>query len=150
MKKLFLFSLFLLSSLCSRADGEYPYLTFVSEDGSVKSISVQNVNSSSSSESVTLELTISDGSLVAKNSEGTTLFTLSDLSKMYFSLTDESSITDGIDNPKSELKSSAIEVFSLSGISLGKFTDIESVKSKMSPGVYILKMSDQQIKISIK
>ena len=155
MKKLLL-SLFFVSIItAAKADGEYPFLTFESSDGSVTSIVVlrtSNIDETtgSSSELVPLELTVSDGTLVATNEDGNVVFTLSDLTKMYFSLKDETSIVDGIDIISSLPVDNTAEVYTLSGIRLGKFKDIESAKSVLTSGVYIINTNNHKIKISIK
>ena len=74
MKKLFLFLVVMTGTLAAYAD-EYPYLTFETTDGTKVSVTASS-----------LTISISETTLTA----GGKSFTLSDLSKMYFSTTDES------------------------------------------------------------
>ncbi len=155
MRNLLLSLLLLSISLKAMADGEYPYLTFESSDGSVVSIAVlKQVESgqteSGSIESLSLELTVEDGTLVAKNDEGKTIFTLTDLTKMYFSESDVTKESTGIQTIEGESSSQPIELYTTTGISLGQYKNLEAAKSKMVPGIYIVKSGRQQIKISIK
>ena len=74
MKKLFLFLVVMTGTLAAHAD-EYPYLTFETSDGTKVSVTTSS-----------LTISIADATLTA----GGETFTLSDLSKMFFSTTDES------------------------------------------------------------
>ena len=154
MKKLLLTLSFAFTFILANADGEYPYLTFESSDGSIVSIAVMKVStegtSSSEVESLSLELQVSDGTLVATNDEGTTVFTLTDLTKMYFSESDNTTEATGIVTVDNSSSSNSVELFTLTGISLGHFSNVESAKSSLTPGVYIIKNKSQQIKISVK
>ena len=69
MKKIFILLTVLLATLTAQAEG-YTYLTFETTDGAKASVAVEN-----------LTLTISGTTLTA----GSQQFTLSNLSKMYFS-----------------------------------------------------------------
>ena len=59
--------------LTTHAD-DYGYLTFETSSGTQKSVSVTS-----------LTLTVSDGKLIARNTDGSQSFTLSELSSMFFS-----------------------------------------------------------------
>ena len=74
MKKLFLLLVVMTGTLAAYAD-EFPYLTFETTDGTKVSVTASS-----------LTISISETTLTA----GGKSFTLSDLSKMYFSTTDES------------------------------------------------------------
>ena len=87
MKKIFILLTVLLATLTAQAEG-YTYLTFETTDGAKASVAVEN-----------LTLTISGTTLTA----GSQQFTLSNLSKMYFSTSDETAT--GIE----EINSAAIE-----------------------------------------
>ena len=80
MKRILLYLSMLTATLAMHAEG-YPYLTFQTSDGTLLSLSVSS-----------LALSVSGTSLVCTNGDGTQTFTLSDLSKMYFS---ESNETNG-------------------------------------------------------
>lgn len=138
MKRLCLILLGLTFVSIMKADGEFPYLTFVASDGTVTSLGVES-----------LEMTVTeDGNLVAVNSDGSKTFTLTSLAKMYFSTGDEST-TSGITMTEAE-GTEEVEVFSLTGIFLGKFTNSAKAKESLEHGVYILKSKSQTLKITVR
>ena len=66
MRRLFLFLMGATFFSSMKADGEFPYFTFVGSDGTVTSLGVES-----------LEMTVTeDGSLVAVNGDGSKTFTL--------------------------------------------------------------------------
>ena len=72
MKRLCLILLGLTFVSIMKADGEFPYLTFVGSDGTVTSLEVES-----------LEMTVTeDGNLVAVNGDGSKTFTLTSLAKI--------------------------------------------------------------------
>jgi hypothetical protein len=82
-------------------------------------------------------------SLVVTNGDGTQTFTLSDLSKMYFSQ------TAGINDIRDD-NGQAVEVFHLSGQRVGSFIDLRSARQQLEKGIYIVKSNGQTSKISIQ
>lgn len=139
MRRLFLFLLGMILFSSMKADGEFPYLTFIASDGTVTSLGVES-----------LEMTVTkDGNLVAVNSDGSKTFTLTSLAKMYFSLSDESTAS-GITMAEAEGTTGEVEVFTLTGISLGKFTNSTKAKESLKHGVYILKSKSQTLKITVR
>ena len=81
MKKIVFFLMVAACALTAQADG-YGYLTFATSDGTLKSVPVAS-----------LTMNISDGTLTA----GEATFTLADLTKMYFTETDESTSVTPVD-----------------------------------------------------
>ena len=139
MKRLCLILLGLTFVSIMKADGEFPYLTFVGSDGTVTSLGVES-----------LEMTVTeDGNLVAVNGDGSKTFTLTSLAKMYFSLSDESTAS-GITMAEAEGTTGEVEVFTLTGISLGKFADSAKAKASLEQGVYILKSKSETLKITVR
>lgn len=139
MKRLCLILLGLTFVSIMKADGEFPYLTFVGSDGTVTSLGVES-----------LEMTVTeDGNLVAVNGDGSKTFTLSSLAKMYFSTGDESTAS-GISLTETESADNEVEVFTLTGIFLGKFTDSAKAKASLEQGVYILKSKSETLKITVR
>lgn len=139
MRRLFLFLLGMILFSSMKADGEFPYLTFIASDGTVTSLGVES-----------LEMTVTkDGNLVAVNSDGSKTFTLTSLAKMYFSLSDESTAS-GITMAEAEGTTGEVEVFTLTGISLGKFTNSTKAKESLKHGVYILKSKSETLKITVR
>lgn len=139
MKRLCLILLGLTFVSIMKADGEFPYLTFVGSDGTVTSLGVES-----------LEMTVTeDGNLVAVNGDGSKTFTLTSLAKMYFSTGDESTAS-GISLTETESADNEVEVFTLTGISLGKFADSAKAKESLEHGVYILKSKSETLKITVR
>ena len=128
MKKT-LITLTLMMALATAAlADDYPYLAFQTADGTVKAVSVTS-----------LTLTFSNGQLVATNGDGTYSFSLADLNKMFF--TNEPTavpsplLWDG--------EGETVEVFSLTGISLGTFRSIASAQEQLTEGVYVVKSGSE-------
>ena len=123
MKKFFLFLTILVGTLTAQAE-DYTYLTFETTDGAKASVAVAD-----------LTLTISGTTLTA----GTQSFTLSNLSKMYFSNTDE---TTGIEAITSATLDEDTDIYDLQGH--------EVTKAQMQKGVYIVKTKNRTYKIVMK
>jgi len=126
MKK-FLLTLLLFVAALSVKAYDYPYLVFQTTDGTVTAVSVES-----------LSVTISNGQLVATNSDGTKTFTLTELSKMYFS-TDGNSDIKVIAN--SQLKDD-YEVYDLQGRKISS--------DEMKSGIYVIKTKDGSQKVNVK
>lgn len=122
-----MFLVLLLGMVSATADTDYPYLTFQTSDGTKVSVSVS-------------ELTISiSGTTLTAGSES---FTLTNISKMYFSTTDESStdiqtirISDLTDDDE-------VEIFDLQGKRVPK--------NGLRQGVYIVRTREGISKIAVK
>lgn len=107
--------------------GNYPYLTFELTDGTKVSVSVSS-----------LTLTVNGTTLKA----GSQTFTISNLSKMYFSSTDETSGATAIDElTVDDLEGK--EVYDLNGHKLDSDTQLPR-------GVYIVKSKNKTCKIVVK
>ena len=113
--------------------GNYPYLTFELTDGTKVSVSVSS-----------LTLTVNGTTLKA----GSQTFTISNLSKMYFSSTDETSDATAID----ELTADDLEgkeIYDLNGHKIE--LQITSYELPTLPrGVYIVKSKNKTCKIVVK
>ena len=141
MKKIFLLFLMLVGTLSihaafdvssGRTYDAYPYLTFETTDGAKASVAVDS-----------LSLSIKGTTLTAGDKQ----FTLSNLSKMYFSTEDET--TAGIENVNDN--DNYIEVYDLQG----KNVESEKVNGKwlngkLPRGIYIVKMKDKTYKLMVK
>ena len=130
MKKIILLFMTLVGTLTAQADG-YTYLTFETTDGAKASVAVSD-----------LTLTISGTTLTA----GSQTFTLTNLSKMYFSTSDESTTT-GIEEITSAALDEATEIYDLSGKKIvnGKWSN-----GKLPHGVYIVKTKSKTFKMVVK
>lgn len=124
MKKLFLLLTVLVTTLTVQAEG-YTYLTFETTDGAKASVSVEN-----------LTLTISGTTLTA----GSQQFTLSNLSKMYFSTSDETAT--GIEEITSASIEEATDIYDLQGHKVSK--------EQMRKGVYIVKTKSRTYKMVVR
>jgi len=134
MKKTILMLLFAMP-LTQASAYDYNYLNLQATDGTVTSIDVAS-----------LKLTVSDGKLLAVNSSTNQEFTLSELSKMYFS--SEASAT-GI-NELSTSDGDYAEVYTLAGLSKGKFTSVSEAKENLPAGIYIIKSQNKTYKVTVK
>ena len=111
-------------TLQEMAERAYNFLTFEMTDGAKVSIAISS-----------LTLTINGNTLTA----GSQTFTLSNLSKMYFSNTDE---TTGIEETTSATLEEAAEIYDLQGHRIAK--------EQMTKGVYIVKTKSKTQKIVVK
>ncbi len=123
MKHLLLALLFMAGTLSVHAD-EYAYLTFMTTDGIKASVKVSS-----------LKLTISSTTLTA----GTKSFTLANLSKMYFSATNE---TTGIHQLTVKAMEDVTDIYDLQGRKVSK--------EQMRNGAYIIKTKQGTYKIIVK
>lgn len=127
MKKL-LITLALMMALATAAEADdYPYLAFQTADGTVKAVSVTS-----------LKLTFEGGQLVATNGDGSYAFPLTDLSKMFFTTE-----PTAIDSPNASPAGKDIEIFSLTGVSLGKFDSVQAAKAQLEDGIYVVKSGSE-------
>ena len=124
MKKLYLLLTVLVTTLTVQAEG-YTYLTFETTDGAKASVSVEN-----------LTLTINGTTLTA----GSQQFTLSNLSKMYFSTSDETAT--GIEEINSASIEEATDIYDLQGHKVSK--------EQMRKGVYIVKTNSRTYKMVVR
>ena len=111
-------------TLQEMAERAYNFLTFEMTDGAKVSVAISS-----------LTLTINGNTLTA----GSQTFTLSNLSKMYFSNTDE---TTGIEETTSATLKEAAEIYDLQGHRIAK--------EQMTKGVYIVKTKSKTQKIVVK
>ena len=124
MKKILLLLTLLVGTLTAQAD-DYTYLTFETNDGAKASVAVDG-----------LALTISGTTLTA----GSQSFTLSNLSKMYFSTSDET--TTGIEEITNAALDEATDIYDLQGHKL--------TKEQMQKGVYIVKTKNRTYKMVVR
>ena len=124
MKKIFILLTVLVATLTVQAEG-YTYLTFETTDGAKASVAVEN-----------LTLTISGTTLTA----GSQQFTLSNLSKMYFSTSDETAT--GIEEINSAAIEEATDIYDLQGHKVSK--------EQMKKGVYIVKTNSRTYKMVVR
>ena len=124
MKKIILFMTMMVGVLTAHADS-YTFLTFETTDGAKASVSVSD-----------LTLTISGTTLTA----GSQSFTLTNLSKMYFSTSDET--TTGISEVMKADLDEATDIYDLQGHKV--------TKAQMRRGVYIVKTKSKTYKMVVR
>ena len=124
MKRL-LFILMMMTGTLAVQAGNYPYLTFETTDGNKVSVSTES-----------LTLTVSGTTLTAGNQS----FTLVNLSRMYFSTSDES--TTGISETVTADLNEVTDIYDLKGNKVSK--------SQMQKGVYIVKTNKGTFKMTVK
>ena len=123
MKKIVIIMMALVGALTVQAE-EYAYLTFETTDGAKASVDVSS-----------LTLTVSGNTLTA----GSQTFTLSNLSKMYFSNTSE---TTAIEEITTATLDEAADIYDLQGHKV--------TKEQMNRGVYIVKTKSKTYKMIVK
>lgn len=124
MKRL-LFILMMMTGTLAMQAGDYPYLTFETTDGNKVSVSTES-----------LTLTVSGTTLTA----GSQSFTLVNLSRMYFSTSDET--TTGISETVTVDLNEVTDIYDLKGNKVSK--------SQMQKGVYIVKTNKGTFKMTVK
>ncbi len=134
MKKL-VFTMLMMAGILQAKAYDYPYLVFQNSEGTATFLAVES-----------LSITINDGKLVATNADGSQTFSLSDLSKMFFSKTTEITGINDINTNGSQ----EVEVFTTGGVKLGKFESITSAKTSLKPGIYVIKNSQKTYIIAVK
>ena len=120
----------MMGTVAVHAD-DYTYLTFEKSDGTLTSVALSS-----------LSITISGTTLTA----GDQTFTLSDLTKMYFSTANE---TTGIEEATTTLDG-AVEVFSLNGIAIGKYASMKDAAASLKTGIYVIKSKSKTLKVAVK
>ena len=131
MKKIALLMMAWMGALMMQADDNYPYLTFETTDGAKVSVNTES-----------LKLTINGTTLTVGGQQ----FTLTNLSKMYFSTADESTTT-GIDEVGSATLDDATEIYDLSG---KKMATSDWSNGQLPRGEYIVKTKERTCKIVVK
>ena len=134
MKKFMLTSAVVLLASAACAD-TYPYLSFMSADGTVVSLGV---------ESLQMTFAESGDKLVASNGTESRTMNVADLKKMYFS----SVKTTGISEIAAD--SSDMQLYSVSGTYLGKFENRSDIENNVDAGVYIVKSNGKTTKIAVR
>lgn len=125
MKKIVLLFLAMMGLSVAHADNSYTYLTFETTDGARISVPASQ-----------LKMTIRGNTL----STGEQTFTLANLSKMYFTATDET--TTGISETSAATLDEATEIYDLNGRRIDN--------SNLPKGVYIVKTKDRTYKMTVK
>jgi len=134
MKKILTIMAALLIALSLQAY-DYPYLSFQTTEGTVQSVSVNE-----------LIITFSNGQLVLTNTDGSQTFSLSDLSYMFFS---KEQNTTGVTRIE-DVSNQTVEVFTLNGLVIGRFESLQKAKAELKPGLYLIKSNGKTQKVVIR
>lgn len=127
MKKVLLFLMTMMGATAQADDGTYSYLTFETANGARTSVAL------SSSQTV---LALNDGTLTVGNLS----FSLADLSRMYFSTSDETAT--GIQELRVADLDDAADIYDLQGRKVAK--------AQMRKGIYVVKTSNGTYKVNVK
>jgi len=112
----------LIASLTVQA-GEFGYLVFTNTAGVNTSMKVDN-----------LSFSVSGSQLQVTNVDGSVNFALADLQSMHFSVNDESDTA--LDNVLDADR--PVQVFTLTGTSLGTFDNLVQAALKLGAGTYVI------------
>lgn len=135
MKNILILILTFTTSLMTYAnDYTYNYLVFTTQDGTEKAIAVES-----------LKLSFVNGQLVVDNGVESQTYSLTSLSKMFFSENTVDGIVETVINGNED-----VDVFTVSGIWMGKFENVDDAKKSLQRGVYVLKQGKTTSKIAIK
>ena len=134
MKRNVLLMAMMVCAMMTYAD-TYSYLVFTNNGGTITSFSVTN-----------LTLTVSGSNLQVTNDEGTVNLVLTDLAAMQFS-TSADTIT-AIENVFDA--DQPVQVFSISGISLGSFGSLLEAAQQLHAGAYVISDGKNAQKIVIR
>lgn len=111
-----------------------------------KSLVFQDNSGTTAIDLSSLVITVADGKLIATNTTGTVTFTLSDLTKMYFS-NDEAT---GIKQAETTGEASLVQVYDIAGRSMGSFDTLTAAKAQLRQGVYVIKQDNKTYKIVVR
>lgn len=125
MKRFFLIFLTVLGVMTAKAQDSYTYLTFETNEGAKVSVPAQ-----------ALTITLNETVLTAGNNS----FALANLTKMYFSSSDET--TTGIVDITNDMIDEATDIFDLKGIKVQK--------DQMKQGAYIIKTQSGTFKVIVR
>lgn len=113
---------------------DYPYLVFTNTAGTTTALTVSN-----------MMLSVNGSELSVTNSEGTKAFTLTDLVAMQFSTDGNvAAVENVLDGEK------AVEVYSVTGVSLGSYGSLYEAAGVLPTGAYVIKQGGKSQTIVVK
>ena len=116
-------------------DYTYPYLVFETANGTKTSVAVSEMT-----------ITIADGQLTV----GGQSFALSELSKMYFSTTTTGITNVNVDDNDNLNDNGYADVYDLNGRKVLSSSQLSTLNSQLSKGIYIVKSGSKTYKIAVK
>ena len=135
LMKRFLFILTALLAVHSVQARTFPYLSFQKTDGTVWSVGAES-----------LQMTFSHGTLHVMQGAESYDLDVKDLSRMFFT---ESSMT-GMDAQSVMKGDSSVQVYTVAGVCVGHYADMQSFKRSSLKGVYLVKVNGETIKMVLK
>lgn len=111
----------------------YDYLTFQTSDGNLYSIKASG-----------LVINFADGEMKAVSGSESLKLRLTELTRMYFS------DTNGVDLAEIEGSMSPVLVFGVDGKQLGAYSNLDSARASLKPGVYVLKTGNRTVKMTVR
>lgn len=133
MKKILVLAVTVVCAVIAQA-ADYPYLVFTNTAGTTTSLSVSNMT-----------LTVNGSELTVTNSDGTQAFTLTDLAAMQFSTDGNvAAVENVLDGEK------AVEVYSVTGVGLGSFSNLHEAAGVLPTGAYVIKQGNNTQTIVLK
>lgn len=133
MRKTFITILTLLGIATTQAE-DYPYMMFQTHDGTVQTLA-----------SASLTITFSNGNMVVSNGTESKVIALTDLSKMFFT-----SDPASVEATQTETMNEPVEVFTMTGISMGKYESMKQAQATLERGIYVVKSKNKTLKITVK
>ena len=131
IKRFFLAVALSVATWAAASAYDYPYMNFVGNDDTILTLAVNEM---------TFEF--SNGNMIVTNSAGEHTFALTEMKKMYFT---ESS---GLSQLWEDVDEN-VEVFSESGVSMGRFKNTRQALQALESGVYIIKGETKTLKIAL-
>ena len=133
---LWVIGLLAFTSTFSAQAGTYAYLVFTNTESTKTALSVTN-----------LTMTVNGTQLDVTNADGTVNFTLTELAAMQFS-EDGETLAAGIDNVLNA--DAPVQVYSISGTSLGTFDNLLQAAQQLNAGAYVISNGNNAQTIVIK
>lgn len=134
MKRILLIIAVLLATLSVQAR-VYPYLSFQKSDGTVWSVGVES-----------LQMTFENGILHVTQGSETYDLEVKDLNRMFFS---ETSVT-GMEKLTTSADDGPVEVYTVSGLHVGRYADMQHFRQSSAKGVYVVKENGTTVKTVVK
>ena len=114
--------------------GEYAYLVFVNTAGTTTALSVTNMT-----------LSVSSSELTVTNSDGSQVFTLTDLAAMQFSKDGSVTALENVLNGEQP-----VEAFTVTGIGVGTFDNLREAAGRLPAGTYVIKQGSSAQTVIIR
>ncbi len=133
MRKTFITLLTILGIAAAHAE-DYPYMMFQTNDGTILTMA-----------SASLTITFSEGNMMLSNGAESKTIALADLKKMCFA-SDPAGIKSTPENEMDE----PVEVFTITGIFVGKYENVEKARTTLERGIYVVKSKNQNLKIAVQ